>query len=287
MADKEQATAADDALSQAAAEAIESQKDVEDKQEQQEEQPEQVEQEAAEAEETTAEEQQAQPEQLPQDHTERSNLGRKLSAYHRRMDEFESRQREQQEGFARLADLLENKLLVREENSQNEVPPQYLAGLDPEEPITAKEAIRLAQSIAAKMADERYQQNKQTEQKQTREYRDAYDRTVLNLASSLTPDEQEGIFTEMTQMQYDPTDDPYRDGELNFRKAEIAYLRRKAAQATRTVPTKGEKPPGTVTAQKTVPKKEKEIKLDAWAEKYLQFAERESGADHAKKLLKE
>ncbi len=300
MADKEQSVAAD-ALDVAAMEAIASQTEeqvVEEVIEEQPEEPkEQVEQEVAEAEEEEppAEEPEADEEGLPKAHGERSKLGRKLSAYHRRVDELENSQREQ---FARIENLLQRGLTSKPKETRKKKEPEpnqlenFLSSLDPDEPLTVKEAMKLFQGYqeeAERIADEKYHHNKEAEETRTREYRDNYDKAIFDLASSLgTPEDREKVFEELTTMSYNPTSDPLRDAELNWRKAETAYLRKQVAVANRTVPTKGEKPPATVTKpQAKVPKQEKKVELDPWAEKYLKFAESANGSEYVDKLLKE
>jgi hypothetical protein len=101
--------------------------------------------------------------------------------------------------------------------------------------------------------------------------------------------EYDAVIAEMQSMTYDPSNDPKRDAEINFYKAERAYLRKKIAPPRKN-PLEGKKPEekiGVATAQKTVVKEPATPKLDAAAQSYLDFVRSEDGEERASKLVKE
>ena len=251
--DENQETSAADELTQAAEEAVESQ------QETTEETQETTEEQVAETTEEVVEEQK---EELPEDHKERSNLGRKLSAYHRRVDEIDNK-------FDRLLDRLESLNPAREDTSER---------LDPDEPATVKDVERM---LAAR-----------EERRKSREksYQDNYVRTISGLGSDLSQTEYDAVLAEMKDITYDPSDNPERDAEVNFLKAERIYLRKKmAAPPEKKNPLRGEKPKeklGVATNQASIQKETKQPKLDSAGESYMDFVRRTDGDEAADKLLK-
>jgi hypothetical protein len=251
MDENQEATAA---LDEAAAEAVEDQQVTQET----EEKPEETEQVAETTEEVVEE-----PEgELPQDHKERSDLGRKLSAYHRRVDEIDNK-------FDRIMNYLESQ--KQEENPETE--------LEPDEPITRAEMERM---LAAR-----------EEKKRSREksYQDNYIRTISGLGSDLSQTEYDAVLAEMKDITYDPTDRPEKDAEMNFLKAERIYLRKKMAQPPeKKNPLKGEKPKealGVVKNNTSVKKEAKQPELDSYAQSYIESVRRRDGDEYADKLLKD
>ena len=257
MDDTNKTTAAD-ALDQAAAEAVESQKTDES-----EEVTEQTTEEpaftpVAEAEEQTAEE--LDDEGLPKEHKERSDLGRKVSAVHRRMDEMDNK-------FDRMLQYLESTVK----------PKDSLEDLDENEPITRKDLERWQNEIKVK------------EEQQEIKYRDEYVKTIAGLGTDLGQAEYDAVIAEMQSLTYNPTKDPARDAEINFYRAERAYLRKKVAQPQRKNPLKGattDVKPGVATSQKTVVPEKAMPKLDADAQAYLDYVRRTDGDEKAQKIAK-
>ena len=250
--DENQETTA--ALDEAAAEAVEAQEVTQET----EEKPEETEQVA----ETTEEVVEEQVGELPEDHKDRSDLGRKLSAYHRRVDEIDNK-------FERIMGYLETQ-------KQEESPEQKL---DPDEPATVKDVERM---LAA-----REDRKKSREQS----YNDSYVRTISGLGADLSQTEYDAVLAEMKDITYDPSNKPETDAEMNFLKAERIYLRKKVAQPPeKKNPLKGEKPKealGVATSQASVQKETKQPKLDADAQSYLESVRRSSGDEYANKLLKD
>ena len=167
---------------------------------------------------------------------------------------------------------------------------KFMGRLDPEEPLTAGEAIKLFQELASEVSQKTYSQNEDAKARQSQQYRDTYDRTLTDHLSLVSNDEQQGILEELGKMTYDATDDAARDSKENFLAAQNAFLRKVAVKAStpkKEIKVKGEKPPQTVTTQKVPKKPEKTIELDDAAKAYLDFAAAESGEGHREKLLKE
>jgi hypothetical protein len=244
-------------LDAAAAEAVETQEQTtQETEEKQEETTEQV----AETTEKVVEE--LAEDELPKDHKERSELGRKVSAIHRRMDETDNK-------FDRILTYLES------ENSKTD---DSSTGRDPDEPMTRREA--------EEMADERDEKRKKRKDK----YQVEYDQTIRTQGPELEQDEFDAILAEMN-FTYDPTDDPIRDAEKNFNRAEVAYLRKKNAKPLeKENPLKGAAPAGKLgvaTSQKTVQKETMIPKLDAAAQSYIDSVREERGDEAADKLMKD
>lgn len=252
--DENQETTA--ALDEAAAEAVE---DQEITQETEETKTEETTEQVAETTEEVVEEQ---AEELPQDHKDRSDLGRKLSAYHRRVDEIDNK-------FERIMGYLETQ-------KKEEAPEQEL---EPDEPVTRGEMERI---LAAR--EERRKSREQS-------YNDNYVRTISGLGSDLGQDEYDAVLAEMKDITYDPSENAERDAEMNFLKAERIYLRKKMAKPAEKVnPLKGEKPKeklGVATTQTSVTKETKQPKLDSYAQSYLDSVRRRDGDEYASKLLKD
>lgn len=211
-------------------------------------------------EETTAEESAEEADEgLPKEHKERSDLGRKVSAMHRRMDEYDNK-------FDRLISLFESNASKRDDSHDP----------DPDEPLTYRDWERLS----AKRDEE-----KQREQKK---YDDKYKRTVQSLGTDLTDSEWNEVVDELSNIPLNSTGNPEFDAERNFLKAERAILRKKLAKPVeRKNPLKGEqKPPGVADSQKPVVKEAVEPKLSGAAQSYLKMVEREDGEERAANLRK-
>ncbi|MCK4328787.1 hypothetical protein KAX02_02985 [candidate division WOR-3 bacterium] len=196
---------------------------------------------------------------LPQDHKSRSDLGRKISAFHRRQDEFDDR-------IDRLLSVMETQGLPEDPGLQSE----------PGDIVTHADIN--------KILDDR----EKTKTQNAQNYDKQYVASISALSSELSEQEYNEIFAEMQNITYNPSNDPARDAELNFIKAERAFLRKKVA-GKKTNPLKGEKPRsalGGITNQTTVVKDATLPKLDAAGESYLNFVAREDGAESATKLHK-
>lgn len=244
MTENQQSTAA---LDEAAAEAVESQEETEIEEEAQEQ--------VAEVQETDEPE-----EELPQEHRQRSDLGRKVSAMHRRMDETD-------QTLNRIASLLEEKALNdREANDDT----------DPDDPLTVADFKRLSaeQDRSKQVQQEKYDSN--------------YRKAVTTLGGDLDDTEWHDVVEEMKAMPLDSTGDPQKDAERNFYKAERVFLRKKLANpVTKENPLKKKDiPSGVVTQQKTVVTEQSAPKLDAHAKSYYDFVAKRDGDKAAKKLLK-
>ena len=122
--------------------------------------------------------------------------------------------------------------------------------------------------------------------KQKQQYQNTYDDTLVNLSAGYSDDEANAIFNELQTMRYDPTNDGTRDAELNFLKAERAYLRKQAAKPKKDVPLKKDPVSGVITSQKTPEKKVADVKLSAAGKSYLDFVTREDGQEKAAGLKK-
>jgi hypothetical protein len=255
--DENQETSAADELTQAAEEAVASQEVTQETEETTEETTEQV----AETTEEVVEEQAT--EELPQDHKERSDLGRKLSAYHRRMDELDNK-------FDHIAESLES-LQPKEQDS--------FEALEPDEPITRKEM----ENILARREEKQRDRDKS--------YNDNYVRTISGLGADLSQVEYDAVLAEMKDITYDPSNNPTMDAKMNFREAENRFLKKKIAEpVSKKNPLKGEKPKetlGVTTTQTSVTKETKQPKLDADGQSYVDYVRRTSGDEAADKLLKD
>jgi len=254
--DENQETSAADALTQAAEEAVASQEtNTQETEETAEETTEQV----AETTEEVVEE--PAKEELPEDHKDRSDLGRKLSAYHRRVDEIDNKF----DHIQRSLDALQPKEAIEE--------------VSPDEPITRAEAEAI------------YEARDKKKVKSDQSYNDNYVRTISGLGADLSQTEYDAVLAEMKDITYDPSNNPAMDAEMNFLKAERVYLRKQAAQpADKVNPIKGEKPKdslGVTTAQTSVTKETKMPKLDAPAQSYVDHVRRRDGDEAADKLLKD
>jgi hypothetical protein len=199
---------------------------------------------------------------LPTDHKERSDLGRKVSAYHRRVDGLENK-------IDRIVSLLETK-------PEEEAPE---GDLSPDEPMTRRDTENL---LVAR--------DNQKESK-AKSYSDNYTKAVSTLGPNLSQDEYDGVLAEMQTMRYDPSDNAQIDAEINFQKAENIYLRKKMAQPIgKDNPIKGEAVKGKLgvtTTQKTVVKETVMPKLDAHAQSYVDSVRRDRGDEAADKLMKD
>ena len=199
---------------------------------------------------------------LPIDHTDRSNLGRKITAFHRRQDEFEERI---------------NRLLGVMEGQQQPTQVQEFPKTDPDEPVTFAEMGQFLD------------QRERTATQKAETYNINYMGTLGKLSSNLPEQEWTVILEEMKNVPYDPSDDPVRDAEINFGKAERAHLRKALAVAkgTKKNPLEGKEPRsalGGITNQTVVTKDPALPKLDASGQSYLAFVAREDGQEKATKL---
>lgn len=254
MAENEQSTAA---LDQAAAEAVDSQQETEQEEVAQEEQVEETIEQVAEAEEAAEE---LDEDGLPTDHKKRSDLGRKMSAFHRRMDNVD-------QTLSRLASILE-----QQESGSDQVP-----ATDPDEPLTVAEWQRLSAQEKAK------------EERDTKKYNDTYRSAVGRLGGDLTDQQWQDIVKEMESLPLDSSGNAELDAERNFYKASNIYYKKQLAKpAEKEVPLKREiaKNTNVATSQKTVVKEEKMPKLDEYSKSYLDMVSRQDGEEKASKLRK-
>ena len=198
----------------------------------------------------------------PVDHTDRSNLGRKITAFHRRQDEFEERI---------------NRLLGVMEGQQQPAQIQELPKVDPDEPVTFAEMGQFLD------------QREKTATQKAEIYNANYMKTLGQLSSEISEQEWTAISGEMKNINYNPSNNPIRDAEINFGKAERAHLRKAlaATKSTKENPLKGEKPRsalGGITNQTVVTKDPALPKLDAAGQSYLAYVGREDGQERATKL---
>lgn len=204
---------------------------------------------------------------LPADHGKRSDLGRKVSAMHRRQDDSDAR-------LDRILQALETQT----ELATRQIEPDPLDVLDPDAPMTKAEIDKYLEA-----------RERKAEQQISH-----YDKTYLNTFNKLSVDlpkaEAEAIVEEMKVLSYNPSTDPAKDAEVNFLKAERSYLRKQLAKPKGKVsPITGKHEHsaiGTVTSQKVVTKETVLPKLDAAGMSYLAFVESEDGPDKAKELHK-
>jgi hypothetical protein len=203
---------------------------------------------------------------LPADHGKRSDLGRKLSAIHRRQDDSDKR-------LDRLLDALETQTALAKEDE-----PDPLDGLDLEEPVTVGNITQIL--------DARDKKAKQ----QTENYDTTYFTSLNKLVDRLEEGERDAVIEELKVLPYDPSANPGQDAENNFSKAERSYLRKQlAGPKDKKNPFTGKQSHGalgTVTNQIVVTKDVTLPKLDDNAASYLAFVESEDGADKAKELHK-
>jgi len=259
MAENEQSTAA---LDDAAAEAVASQNNnTEETVEQVQEAVEQVEREREETKAEIAEAEQSaeelDAEGFPKEHKTRSDLGRKLSALHRRLDEQDNK-------FDRMMSYLESQSKPDE------------GQVDPDEPLTVADYKRL-----------REKEDREKAAKQEK-YNDGYKSAISRLGGDLTDSEWEGVIEEMKSLQYNPSDNPELDAERNFYRAERIYLRKLMAQPVeKKVPGKKEinKNLGVANSQKTVVKETKQPKLDGYSQSYYDYMVRSDGEESARKKV--
>lgn len=253
MADNEQATAADNALDAAAAEAVADESDVA--------QTDNSETETTGQEKLAAESEQSdqEQEQLPDDHNERSKLGRKLSAYHRRVDEIDNR-------FDRIETMLSS--ITQKEEPQDD-------SYADDEPLTRKELDAYYASMKKKEASENEQYDK------------IYAQTMYSQGPDLEQAEFDAVMKELETIRYDKSQDPKRDAEMNFLRGERAYLRKLSAAKKKDIPLKGDKAPGAGLKEQKIETKETQMpKLDGVAKSYLDFVARKDGEEKATKLAK-
>lgn len=144
----------------------------------------------------------------PSDNAERSKLGRRVS------------QMEQ------LVNSINEKLDFIASSSKKE---EALVN-DPEELLTAKEALELFEKLGTKKEQEQLRAKQQ------------YEKTYLQVANSLSDEEDhEEVFKEMLEnYNVKHSNDPKADAIINYKNAKIAILQKKIN--TPKVPLKGEKP---------------------------------------------
>jgi len=202
---------------------------------------------------------------LPVDHGKRSDLGRKISAIHRRQDDSDAR-------LDRILKALEAQTAL----TTRKVEPDPIDDLDPNEPMTKGEMERWFEARERKIRE------------QSSSYDSEYLNTFNQLSTTLTKEESDAVVEEMKVLTYDPSTNPAKDAEINFYRAERAYLRKQLAKPKGKVsPITGDKTHaalGTVMSQKVVTKDVTLPKLDANAASYLAFVEREDGSDKAQSL---
>jgi len=203
---------------------------------------------------------------LPKDNAKRSDLGRKITAFHRRQDEFEER-------INKLLELAESQST----RFTNAPPKEEEVNFDPNEPITFAEMN--------KILDYREKASKQ----QNEYYNNQYLRTLGSLSSDLSEQEQGQILEEMKNITYKPSNDPARDAELNFYKAEKAFLRKQLATAKtgKKIPLRGDEPLDGIPNQKNVARDVPLPKLSPSAQSYLAYIARTDGQEKAVALHKE
>ncbi len=254
----EDANKADAALDKAASDAVEGQET-------------EVEEEttAFEPVETEAE---ADSEGLPIDQGERSNLGRKIAAMHRRQDQFDQK-------FDQVIDLLKSQA----NQNQNVIEEE-----DGESLITLKQAREMARGVASEV----YAENEASGIKSKQEYDDAYLGKFAELTSDMSKQEYGELTQVMQKMTYSPSGNGAVDAELNFYKAraELAVQGKLPnKQQNKVNPLKGEEPVselGTVTNQKQVGKQDSMPELDRFAKSYLGYVTKEDGDEKATALRK-
>jgi hypothetical protein len=261
----------DEALNQAAADAVAAQEETPQQEPVAEEVPVET-QPQEEAPETPEEpKQELDDEGLPKDHQSRSDLGRKLAAMHRRQDETS-------ETLARISQLLEKVA-----TSKTETPAIDMPQIDPDEPVTFKEVLKLMDSREQKKMEAKTNYDRSYSQVLERSFSEYVDeKGEMNAA------EIDGVLEEMRLIKYTPSSDPEKDALSNLRKAERAYLKKQTAQPKAKVnPLKGETPRsplGTAGAGKPPVKASAPIKLDPHAEAYLKSISASEGAAYADKL---
>lgn len=203
---------------------------------------------------------------LPADHAKRSDLGRKLSATHRRQDEFDVK-------LDRILSVLETQATMAK---QAESDP--LDDLDLDEPVTLRDI------------DKRLDARDKKAVQQTEDYNATYFKSLNQLVDGLEEAEKDAVIEELKTLSYDPSANANQDAQNNFLKAERTYLRKRlAGPKDKKNPITGKKEHGalgTVTNQKVVTKEVTLPKLDAAGMSYLAFVEREDGADKAQELHK-
>jgi hypothetical protein len=257
------ATSSDDVLNQAAADAVEPGPETT-----------KVTEETAPLHEATVEEpkqEELDDDGLPKEHQARSDLGRKLAAMHRRQDETA-------ETLSRISQLLE-----RVATAKSETPALDAPQIDPDEPVTYKELLKIVES--------REQQKVQAKTNYDRSYSAVLERSFAEYVDEkgeMNAAEIDGVLDEMRILKYVPSNDPEKDALSNLRKAERAYLKKQTAQPKAKVnPLKGETPRsplGTTAGGKSPSKVAATIKLDKDAEAYLSFVSTSDGAERAEKL---
>lgn len=255
----------DEQLSQAAGDAVESETETPPIEESTPAEP--VEEQAAEE----AKPEELDEEGLPKEHQARSDLGRKLAAMHRRQDETA-------ETLSRISQLLEKVATARSETPALDAPQ-----LDPDEPVTYKELLKIVES--------REQQKVQQKTNYDRSYSAVLERSFAEYVDEkgeMNAAEIDGVLDEMRLLKYVPSNDPEKDALSNLRKAERAFLKKQTAQPRQRVnPLKGETPRsplGTAGAGKPPVKATAVIKLDKDAESYLKFVSASDGSEKAEKL---
>lgn len=202
----------------------------------------------------------------PEDNRERSELGRKVSAMWRRLDE-------QNETFDKLAQVLE-KMSEQGERQDD-------SG-DDERLLTAAQAKELAKNEFESLLAKR---EKDADQAKT-----AYERDYLREVSAMGEGMDQAEFDAISNVMMKDfnirhSDNPMADAIRNFKDAQIAYIN----SGKRPVP-KGKLPQGAKTgttgAEKVKKKTNPLPRLDAAAQKYIDFVKRTDGSEAADKLHK-
>lgn len=195
---------------------------------------------------------------LPKDHGKRSDLGRKVAAQHRRMDEIENT-------LNRIASMMEQNQRQSEEEE-----------IDPDVPLTLREWQRIQEREA-----------RQKEQ-QANDYENKYYTAFAQLVKDMEKDEYKAITDEMANLRYNPSSNPEFDAERNFLKAQLAVVQKRTGE--RKNPLKGAKPKGpigTVTNQRSTQKEKSLPTLDPAAADFLKFVEFKDGKEKAQRLHQE
>lgn len=251
MSDAELTAAAEEAKEEAAEETVE-----EPQEEQEEEEP------SAEEQEESAEEPQYDEDGLPLNHAARSELGRKVAAYHRRLDMLEEKLGKLDEFDSKINTLIQYLNKPEEEEE-----------IDPDMPMTLRDFVRI-------------QQRTQQQQAQLAEaYNNAYVSKITAMARDVDEEYLQAVMEEMKNITYTPTADPERDAELNFLRAERQLLKKE--MGAKKNPLRGESPGGTLKKQPTTKTGKPLPKLNAAAEDYLAYIRYTDGEEAALKARKD
>ena len=212
--------------------------------------------------EESSEEPQYDEDGLPLNHAARSELGRKVAAYHRRLDMLEEKLGKLDEFDSKINTLVQH--LSKPEPEEE---------IDPDMPMTLRDFMKIQQQTQAQQA----------------QMAEAYNKAYVSKITALSKDADEeylkAVMEEMKDITYTPTTDPERDAELNFLKAERKLLKKKVG--TRKNPLQGKSPGGTLNKQPATKSGKPLPKLDPAAEDYLAFIRYQDGDEAALKARKD